>query len=250
MSDTGMVLEPGEKKKHYVQRMFNSIAHRYDFLNHFLSLGIDIVWRKKAIRKLDVSPDQRVLDLACGTADFALEIIRQKQCHVVGADIALRMLQFARQKTDDPKLRLMNADGEALPFKDDSFAGTTIAFGIRNMGNRIQALKEMYRVLQPNGQTVILEFSLPTFAPFRRIYLFYFKNILPMVGRMVSKDKEAYSYLPASVERFPTIEEFENELTLAGFKDLKHWRLLNGVAVIYKGKKLMTNDKKTKEKKI
>jgi demethylmenaquinone methyltransferase/2-methoxy-6-polyprenyl-1,4-benzoquinol methylase len=237
MTEPKMVLEPGEKKKHYVQRMFNSIAHRYDFLNHFLSFGIDIIWRKKAIRKLNVTPGQKVLDLASGTADFALEIIRQKQCTVVGADIALRMLQFARQKSNDPRLHLVNADGETLPFKDRSFAGSTIAFGIRNMGDRVQALREMYRVLQPEGQAVILEFSLPTFLPFRLIYLFYFKNILPMVGRMVSKDKQAYSYLPASVERFPTIGEFEDELKTAGFTDFEHWKLFNGVAVIYKARK-------------
>ncbi len=237
MSETGMVLEPGEKKKHYVRRMFNSIAHRYDFLNHFLSFGIDIVWRKKAIGKLEVPADQIVLDLACGTADFALEIIRQKQCRVVGADIALRMLQYARQKRNDQRLQLMNADGEALPFKNNSFAGVTIAFGIRNMGERIRALKEMHRILQPKGQTVILEFSLPTFLPFRNAYLFYFKHVLPRIGRLISKDKEAYSYLPASVEHFPTVDEFEGELKQAGFTPLRHWKLLNGVAVIYKAQK-------------
>ena len=236
MSQRQMVLEPGEKKKHYVRRMFNSIAHRYDFLNHFLSFGIDILWRKKAIGKLEVTAQQKVLDLACGTADFALEIIRQKQCRVIGADIALRMLQIARQKSDDARLQLINADGELLPFKEGSFAGATIAFGIRNMGDRLQALKEMHRVLQANGQAIILEFSLPAFKPFRYLYLFYFKNILPFIGRLVSKDKEAYDYLPASVERFPTIAEFENELRQAGFVQLQHWPLLNGVAVIYRAR--------------
>ncbi len=234
MTQPHMVLEPGDKKKHYVQRMFNAIAHRYDFLNHFLSLGIDIIWRKKAIRQLDVGEGQTVLDLASGTADFALEILRQRHCRVVGADIALRMLQFARQKSKDQRLQLINADGEFLPFKDHSFAAATVAFGIRNMGDRLKALKEMNRVLQPAGQAVILEFSLPTFAPFRALYLFYFKHILPRVGRLVSKDKEAYSYLPASVERFPTIEEFESELHQAGFEHLEHQKLMNGVAVIYK----------------
>ena len=230
-----IVLPDGEEKKHYVQRMFNSIAHRYDFLNHFLSFGIDILWRKKAIRQLQVRADQRVLDLASGTGDFALEIIRQKKCTVVGVDIALRMLQFARPKAQGKPLQLVNADGERLPFSNESFAGATIAFGIRNMGNRLHALKEIYRVLQLNGQIVVLEFSLPRFAPFRAGYLFYFKNILPFVGRLVSKDKEAYSYLPASVEKFPTIEEFENELKQSGFKLLTHKKLLNGVPVVYKG---------------
>lgn len=235
MTQETMILEPGEKKKHYVRRMFNSIAHRYDFLNHFLSFGIDIIWRKIAIKKLQVSEGQKVLDLACGTGDFALEIIRQKKCTVVGADIALRMLQFARPKAQGKPLHLINADGEQLPFGDQTFAGATIAFGIRNMGDRLQALKEIYRVLERDGQIVVLEFSLPKFLPFRLIYLFYFKNILPFVGRMVSKDKQAYSYLPASVEKFPTIKEFEEELSLAGFSSLTHQKLLNGVAVIYKG---------------
>ncbi len=234
MPDESMVLDAGEKKKNYVRRMFNSIAYRYDFLNHFLSFGIDILWRKAAIKKLQISETQKVLDLACGTGDFALEIMRQKKCTVVGADIALRMLHFARKKSQGKPLYLINADGEQLPFSDESFAAATIAFGIRNMGNRPQALKEIYRILQTNGQAVILEFSLPDFMPFRWIYLFYFKNILPFVGRVVSNDKQAYSYLPASVEKFPTIQEFEKELIQAGFKLRLHQKLLNGVAVIYK----------------
>ncbi len=238
MTSPPLVPETAQQKKRYVRQMFNSIAHRYDFLNHFLSLGIDILWRKKAIKKLQVSSEQKVLDLACGTADLALETIRRKNCAVVGVDIAHRMLKFARAKIkDDPqaqKLFLVNGDGEYLPFAADTFDGVTIAFGIRNMGDMPKALKEMHRVLTPQGQAVILEFSLPTFPVFRFLYLFYFKRVLPAIGRLISKDPSAYSYLPASVEKFPTIAEFEEQLILAGFGRAEHWKLLNGVAVIYR----------------
>ncbi len=243
MAKPQMVLEPGQQKKHYVRQMFNAIAHRYDFLNHFLSFGIDIVWRKKAIRKLQVRAEHRVLDLACGTADFALETIRQKGCQVVGVDIALRMLKFAKPKIKPTllhqKLFLVNGDGEFLPFKPHSFHGMTIAFGIRNMGDVHRALKEIYRVLTLDGQAIILEFSLPTFPLFRHLYLFYFKNILPFIGRLVSKDPAAYSYLPASVEKFPSIKEFTAWLKNAGFEQVEHWKLLNGVAVIYRATKII-----------
>ncbi len=229
-----MVLEPGEQKKHYVRRMFNAIAHRYDFLNHFLSMGIDILWRKRAVRQLQVNDKALVLDLACGTADFALETVKQKGCRVVGVDIALRMLQFSKAKIDHTNaIYLVNGDGENLPFPAGIFHGMTIAFGIRNMGDMPRALREIHRVLRKDGQAIILEFSLPTFKLFRLLYLFYFKNILPLIGRMVSKDPQAYSYLPASVEKFPTIEEFKNELYQAGFKEVNYTKLMNGVAVIY-----------------
>ncbi|MHB2149434.1 bifunctional demethylmenaquinone methyltransferase/2-methoxy-6-polyprenyl-1,4-benzoquinol methylase UbiE [Calditrichota bacterium LG25] len=243
MAEPQMVLEPGKQKKRYVRNMFNAIAHRYDFLNHFLSFGIDILWRKKAVRKLQVSEEHRVLDLACGTADFALEAIRQKGCHVVGVDIALRMLKFALPKIADEKihsrLAMINADGENLPFKEHSFHGMTIAFGIRNMGDMQRALKEINRVLTLDGQAIILEFSLPTFFLFRQLYLFYFKNILPLIGRLVSKDPAAYSYLPASVEKFPSIGEFTAQLKMAGFDRVEYWKLLNGVAVIYRATKII-----------
>ncbi len=243
MTKPSMVIEPGKEKKQYVRNMFNAIAHRYDFLNHLLSFGIDILWRKKAIRKLQVKSGQWVLDLACGTGDFAIETIKQKNCRVVGVDIALRMLKFARPKINpellNRQLFLLNGDGESLPFKEHSFHGMTIAFGIRNMGHVHQALKEIHRVLTLDGQAIILEFSLPAFPLFKSIYLFYFKRLLPLIGRLVSKDRTAYSYLPASVEKFPSIAEFTAWLKNAGFEQVEYWKLLNGVAVIYRATKII-----------
>ncbi|MGD9488859.1 MAG: bifunctional demethylmenaquinone methyltransferase/2-methoxy-6-polyprenyl-1,4-benzoquinol methylase UbiE [Calditrichaceae bacterium] len=234
-----MVLTAGSERKTYVTKMFNSIAHRYDLLNHLLSGGIDIYWRKKAISKLKVDGQGLVLDLATGTGDLAIEVISQKKCKVIGADIALRMLKFGYQKIEKKNLssqcRFVNADGEGLPFSDSIFNGVTIAFGIRNMGTIPDALAEMYRILKSDGEAIILEFSLPTFRPFRWLYLFYFNKILPIIGNLISKDGAAYSYLPASVEKFPSIGDFSSWMEEAGFRNLNHWKLLNGIAVIYKG---------------
>ena len=241
MTRNEMVLERGEERKAYVTKMFNAIAHRYDFLNHLLSGGIDIYWRKKAISKLEVESNDLVLDLACGTGDFAIEAFNQKKCRVVGTDIAQRMLVFGQDKlikkniTD--KIFYTNGDGEALPFAAQKFQGVTIAFGIRNMGSVQAALTEMNRILSKNGQAIILEFSLPTNKLLRQLYQFYFNHILPVIGRLVSKDHQAYTYLPASVEKFPAINEFEDWMKDAGFKQVAYWKLLNGVAVIYRGTK-------------
>ena len=238
MKQKEMVLTRGTERKTYVKQMFNDIAHRYDFLNHFLSGGIDIYWRKKAIAKLNVQKEDVVLDLACGTGDFALETAKVKGCRVVGTDIALRMLVFGKQKLKKKhaqKISYINGDGEFLPFKNGCFNGVTIAFGIRNMGDIHSALSEMKRILAKDGQAIILEFSLPVNPLFRRPYLFYFNHILPKIGRAVSSDSQAYSYLPASVEKFPAVSEFEGWMRDAGFGRIQHWRLLNGVAVIYRG---------------
>ena len=234
-----MVLTRGSERKAYVKQMFNDIAHRYDFLNHFLSGGIDIYWRKKAVSKLEVESGDIVLDLACGTGDFALETAKSKRCRVVGTDIARRMLVFGKQKLErknkKQRIAYINGDGEFLPFKAGSFNGVTIAFGIRNMGDIFAALSEMRRILSKNGQAIILEFSLPVNPLFRKLYLLYFNHILPNIGRVVSSDSQAYTYLPASVEKFPTIAEFESRMLDAGFSKIEHWTLLNGVAVIYRG---------------
>ena len=239
MSQKEMVLTRGEDRKNYVKSMFNAIAHRYDFLNHFLSAGIDIYWRKKAISKLDVTKQDMVLDLACGTGDFAIETVKQKQCRVIGTDIAQQMLVYGneklRRKNLGNQVGYVNGDGEALPFPAERFKGVTIAFGIRNMGSVDNALREMHRILVMKGQAIILEFSLPTNSIFRGLYLFYFNYILPRIGRLISNDHQAYTYLPASVEKFPAISEFESWMKKAGFTDIIHWKLLNGIAVIYKG---------------
>jgi len=239
MSQQEIVLTRGTERKAYVKQMFNDIAHRYDLLNHLLSGGIDIYWRKKAISKLQVEPADTVLDLACGTGDLAIETVAQKNCKVIGADIAHRMLVYGSEKLAKKKLQnkisFVNGDGEFLPFTDGSFQGVTIAFGIRNMGSVHQALEEMQRILSEKGQAIILEFSLPTNILFKKLYLFYFNHILPQIGRVISNDSQAYTYLPASVEKFPAISEFEEWMKQAGFNSIGHWKLFNGVAVIYRG---------------
>ncbi len=236
-----MELKEGAQRKSYVRRMFNSIAAKYDLLNHLLSIGIDVYWRKRAVKKLNIADGSRILDLACGTGDLALEALKQKRCRVVGLDIAYNMLRFGQRKRDNRKrqlnLRFVNGDGEQLPFPDAVFGGAMIAFGIRNMGHIEDALREVRRVLRSGAPFVLLEFSLPTFRPFRWLYLFYFNYILPVVGRLISRDKEAYNYLPASVGDFPPIFEFTDQLRNTGLQNIQYWKLLNGVAVIYRGYK-------------
>ena len=231
----------GIERKKYVKKMFNGIAHRYDLLNHLLSGGIDIYWRKKAISKLDPKEGDAILDLACGTGDFAIETSKRELCTVIGADIALEMLKLGKDKIQSKykgnRIPFVNADGEQLPFKNSCMNGVTIAFGIRNMGVITDALREMNRILMPNGKAVILEFSTPTSKLFKKIYLFYFNVILPFVGRLISNDPEAYRYLPESVGNFPLIEKFVGLMEETGFSNVHYWKLLNGIAVIYEGKK-------------
>lgn len=231
-----MVLNRGEERKWYVKEMFNSIAHRYDLLNHLLSLGLDIYWRKKAISKLNRNQTyQHVLDLACGTGDFAQETARRKNTRVISADIALRMLKYGKKKARLKSVSMLNADAEQLPVKDARFEAVTIAFGMRNMGDVDAALKEMYRILRKEGQCIILEFSLPKTRLLRYIYSLYFDHILPLLGRLISGHPEAYTYLPVSVDAFPRITHFIKQMESAGFRNIQTWPLLFGVAVIYKG---------------
>ncbi len=158
---------------------------------------------------------------------------------MIGVDIAAQMLVYGnrkkRKKKEGNRLWFANGDGEQLPFADNVFDGATIAFGIRNMGDMDQALREFARTLKSGAPLVVLEFSLPQFRPFRALYLFYFKHILPRVGAFISGDKEAYSYLPLSVGEFPSIPSFREKMRGAGFEQITHWRLLNGIAVIYRG---------------
>jgi demethylmenaquinone methyltransferase/2-methoxy-6-polyprenyl-1,4-benzoquinol methylase len=237
-----MVLTKGNERKKYVRKMFNSIAHRYDLLNHLLSAGVDVLWRKKAISILkNINRHSLVLDLATGTGDFAFETHQVKKAKVIGVDLAKNMLALANKKKKKKEkgnaLTFLNGDGEALPFSDKRFDAVTISFGIRNMGSIEAALSEIWRVLKINGQVIILEFSTPKFKPFRYIYSFYFKTILPKIGKMISKDKAAYTYLPASVDKFPSISEFVKLMENSGFVKISTDSLLNGVAVIYSGNK-------------
>jgi len=228
-------------KKEQVTAMFNNIANRYDFLNHFLSLGIDKIWRKKAINCLRDISAQHILDVATGTADLAIESMRLKPEQVIGIDISDQMLAVGKQKIKIKKLEhiisLQKGDSENIPFPESFFDAITVAFGVRNFENLEKGLSEMFRVLKPNGRAVILEFSKPFNFPVKQIYTFYFKAILPFVGRIISNDKSAYTYLPDSVMQFPEKEDFINKLKSVGYNDCSYKSLSFGIATIYIGNK-------------
>ena len=228
-------------KKEQVARMFNNISHRYDFLNHFLSLGIDKLWRKKAINLLRPQNPKLILDVATGTGDFAIQALVLNPDKVIGIDISTGMLDVGRIKIRDRKLdskiELLEGDSENLPFEENKFDAITVAFGVRNFENLELGLREIKRVLKPGGMLVVLEFSKPRSFPFKQLYNFYFKSILPGVGRMVSADKAAYTYLPASVEAFPDGDDFIQVLQRVGFNKTQCRALTFGISSIYTGTK-------------
>jgi demethylmenaquinone methyltransferase/2-methoxy-6-polyprenyl-1,4-benzoquinol methylase len=224
-------------KKEQVEQMFNNIAPKYDLLNHSLSLGIDILWRKKAVKILKKNNPNKVLDIATGTADFAIENLNSGAKNIVGIDISEGMLNLGKVKVHkkklDDKIQLLIADSEKLPFENNSFDGITVGFGVRNFENLTLGLSEMYRVLNDNGVCIVLEFSKPKKFPIKSIYNIYFKNILPGIGKLISKDKSAYTYLPESVDNFPDGKNFTNILESVGFKNTKIIPLSFGIASIY-----------------
>ncbi len=224
-----------------IAKLFNSIAHRYDFLNHLLSLGIDVYWRKKALRGVTISADTHVLDVACGTADLSITAYKQGSRSIEGVDISQKMLEVGREKLQKKGLsdciRLQQVDGVTLPFETDIFDVVTVGFGVRNFQQRKESLTEMYRVMKPGGYLVILEFSQPRVFPLKQLYKFYFKCILPLVGGLFSGDKGAYDYLPNSVYAFPACEQFENELREIGWRDVKRMGLTGSIASVYYGTK-------------
>lgn len=233
--------EEGETKKGEVKQMFNTIAPKYDFLNHFLSLGIDKRWRKKAIRTLSDIDNLVLLDVATGTGDMAIKAHKMLGCKVVGTDLSAGMLEVARTKVAEAgfanDISLAEADSENLPFEDNKFDAITVAFGVRNYENLDRGLSEMARVIKKHGRMVILEFSKPTSFPFKQLYMFYFKHILPIFGGLVSRDKKAYEYLPQSVLAFPDGDDFEQHLIMVGVTPLKRIKLTCGIATIYVGEK-------------
>jgi len=233
--------EENASKKEQVAKMFDNISHKYDFLNHFLSLGIDKAWRKKAIRYLVPLQPRFILDVATGTGDFAVQALSLKPEKITGIDISEGMLDVGRNKIEKrgltDKVELLKGDSENLPFSDNSFHAVTVAFGVRNFENLEKGLGEIYRVLKPGGMVVILEFSRPRRFPFRQVYNFYFKNVLPRIGRMVSNDNAAYTYLPESVEAFPDGDDFVRILKNTGFKDTACKPLTLGISSIYTGRK-------------
>jgi len=223
-------------KKEQVAEMFNNIAFRYDFLNSLLSLGIHKGWRKKAVSILKAKQPQIILDVASGTGDFAIEALKTNAKKVIGVDISEGMLNVGKEKlkklnlTD--KIELQVADAEHLPFTDNYFDAITVGFGVRNFENLEMGLKDMLRVLKPNGDLVIIEFSKPT-GLFSYVYKIYFKYITPAIGKLFSKDHRAYSYLPESVEAFPYGEKFCTILSNCGYKNVSFKILTFGVASIY-----------------
>jgi demethylmenaquinone methyltransferase/2-methoxy-6-polyprenyl-1,4-benzoquinol methylase len=228
-------------KKEQVATMFNNISKKYDFLNHFLSLGIDILWRKKAIKLLKPYQPKVMLDIATGTGDFALEALALNPEKVIGIDISEGMLAVGiekmKQRKVDNIITLQLGDSENLPFENDYFDAYTAGFGVRNFENLEKGLAEMLRVLKPNGKAVILEFSKPKKFPIKQLYNFYFNNILPGIGKLVSKDNAAYTYLPESVNAFPEGDDFLVILNQLGYKNAKAIPLMFGIASIYTASK-------------
>jgi demethylmenaquinone methyltransferase/2-methoxy-6-polyprenyl-1,4-benzoquinol methylase len=220
-----------------VQEMFAGIAHRYDFLNHFLSLSIDRRWRKLAVIKLQelmpVSPSRLCLDVCSGTGDLALALNRGLGCDVVATDFCHPMLARANQKFEGQPVHNVEADALRLPFADQSFDGLTIAFGLRNLEDPLEGLKEMRRVLKSGGGIVILEFSKPVLPVLKHGFNFYFRHVLPKVGGLISGSGAAYQYLPDSVSRFPAQDELLVLMGLAGFKDAGYDNLSGGISALH-----------------
>ncbi len=224
-----------------VRRLFDSIAYRYDLLNHLLSGGFDFYWRRAAIQTLAAVHPKHILDVATGTGDFAIAALRLNPVEVVGVDISVPMLEFGRRKLAardlDDIIRLEVGEAERLQFPDNRFDAAIVAFGARNFENLEGGLMEMRRVLKKGGQIVVLEFSKPRVFLFKQLYFFYFRNILPLVGKIVSKDKEAYQYLPDTVMKFPDGDDFISILRKTGFTSVSQRPLTFGVATVYCGQK-------------
>lgn len=230
-----------KSKKEEVAEMFNNISGKYDFLNHFLSLGIDKLWRKKAIRILKPLQPKRIIDLATGTGDFAIAALKLNPDEVVGVDISDGMLEVGREKMKKKKvdhiIKMVNGDSENLPFDAEYFDALTVGFGVRNYENLEKGLAEMLRVLKNDGMAVILEFSKPKKFPIKQLFSFYSKRIIPFLGRTISKDKAAYTYLPDSVAAFPEGDDFLAILEKVGYKNVKSRLVSGGIATIYTGTK-------------
>ncbi len=231
--------EAGSAKRSYVRGMFSAIAPRYDLLNHALSLNTDRRWRRQAVNALgwQSAPQGTYLDLCAGTLDLGLELVRRPGFHgrVVGADFALPMLVLGRRKA--PEIHALGADALELPFAERTFDGCMVAFGVRNLVDLDRGLGEIARVLKPGARAVILDFALPAAWPVKPLYLFYFRRVLPRIGRLVSKHTSAYQYLPDSVADFPTPEALSERLATAGFTRVAFQRLTFGIATLVWGLK-------------
>lgn len=228
-------------KKEAVKNIFNDIAPRYDALNHLLSLNIDKRWRKTALNSITDSESKKLLDVACGTGDFSIAAVQAGVEEVTGIDISEKMIEIGKQKIRkaglEKKITLLEGDSEQMVFEDASFDVVTVAFGVRNFENLKKGLREIQRVLKPGGKVIILEFSMPVRFPVKQLYTFYFQYVLPWIGGIVSGNKGAYTYLPASVRNFPQGKDFLAILAESGFHTVTCHRLTFGVASLYGGEK-------------
>lgn len=224
-----------------VAGMFDSIAGKYDFLNHFFSLGIDKLWRRKLVKRLAKAKPADVLDVATGTGDQAIAIVKAGIPKVIGVDISEQMLAEGRKKIAAKqltnKITLTYGNSEELQFTDNSFDAVSVTFGVRNFEHLEKGLSEIYRVLRPGGRVFILEFSMPKNVVIRWLYRFYFFKMMPFIGRLISKDKSAYTYLPKSVDPFPKRESFLKSLHSLGFINTYRVSLSFGIAELYVGQR-------------
>ena len=228
-------------KKEQVANMFNSISPQYDFLNHLLSGGIDIIWRKKAIKLLQNKGIKTMLDIATGTGDFAIEALKINPEKIVGVDISEGMLSVGIEKIKkmglEKTIQLQKGDSEKLPFSDNSFDAVIVSFGVRNFENLQKGLSDMFRVTKPGGYCLILEFSNPRSFPMKQLYTFYSKYCLPFLGKMISKDPSAYTYLPESVKAFQDGPEFIHIFKSVGYSETNWIPMTGGICSIYIGQK-------------
>ncbi|RZJ64713.1 MAG: bifunctional demethylmenaquinone methyltransferase/2-methoxy-6-polyprenyl-1,4-benzoquinol methylase UbiE [Flavobacterium sp.] len=231
----------GLGKKEQVAQMFDTISGNYDGLNRVISFGIDVKWRKKVLKMVASKNPDRILDIATGTGDLAILMTQTGAKEIIGLDISPGMLEVGRKKITeknlDSRISMVLGDSENLPFTDNYFDAITVAFGVRNFETLEKGLAEILRVLRPGGIFVILETSVPTKTPFKQGYSFYTKNILPLIGRMFSKDKSAYAYLSESASVFPHGEMLNNILRKVGFIDVNNMPQTFGVATIYSASK-------------
>jgi demethylmenaquinone methyltransferase/2-methoxy-6-polyprenyl-1,4-benzoquinol methylase len=229
-----------ESKREQVERMFDSISPKYDLLNRLCSLGTDQGWRRKVVRGVGKEPVERLLDVATGTADLAIMGAKAAK-QVTGADISDGMLAVGRAKVEKAgladRITLVQADAAELPFPDASFDAITVAFGVRNFEDLPRGIAGMARVLRPEGRLFVLEFSRPRRTPFKQLFRFYFHRVMPIIGRLVSKDSAAYSYLPESVDAFPQGAAFEDILRQQGLREVRSTLLTFGVATLYTARK-------------
>ena len=228
-------------KKKQVEQMFDNISEKYDFLNRVLSMGIDVKWRKRVVKKIQKANPETILDIATGTGDLAIQMAHATQAKITGFDLSAGMLEVGRKKIAElnleDRIEMIQGDAENMPFADNSFDCITVSFGVRNFENLSKGLDEINRVLKPGGTFIILEFSQPESFPMKQLYAFYSKQILPRIGKRISKDQSAYTYLPESVKAFPYGEEMINILKKSNFSKISDKKLTFGIASIYESSK-------------